>query len=255
MKIGVRKRWIYYGVYAFFLFVIVGILGKSLAPEILSAADVVKVRGIRGDVQTVISDEPAMYIAEDTFQTTEIVAELASAINVTSVVYVEPVVHVAPMAAVSVAPVERNFVMIGGREIPLAYTDNTLEDAGSVSLAWYYGNGKFIYGHNSWNVFGFLETAYNNGGLIGVPAEVRLDGASQYYTVTDAVVYDYDPNMPNKLSTLSSSGIVKTIPMANAIIEAKAIYYNEVGRVERMHRLAIMTCYDGGRKRLVTFLD
>ena len=132
-------------------------------------------------------------------------------------------------------------ITINGRTVALEYTGTTGEDAGGETLAWYYKTGKFIYGHNSWNVFGFLDSAYDGGWLDGMDFSVTMDGDTSYYTVTNYRLYDYDADSP--LCLWDGGSCVKMNPIVKAQLDGVN------------YRMAIMTCYAGSSKRLVVFAN
>ena len=186
-----------------------GIIGN---PEFLTASDSVILTGLDESniVETVALPEPE--------------------VDYSTPVYEEPA-YVAPV----------NNISINGRTVELAGTDSTLENAGSQSLAWYYNTGKFIYGHNSQNVFGFLDSAYDGGWLGGMNFSVTMDGNTSYYTVSNYRLYDYDNDSPKCL--WYGGECTKMNPIVEASLDGVS------------YRMAIMTCYAGSSKRLVIFAN
>lgn len=191
-----------------------GIIGN---PEFLTASDSVILTGLDESniVETVALPEPE--------------------VDYSAPVYEEPVYY----APVYVAPA--NNISINGRMVELAYTDTTGEDAGGQSLAWYYKTGKFIYGHNSQNVFGFLDSAYDGGWLNGMGFSVTMNGNTSYYSVVNYRLYDYDANSP--LCLWYNGTCTKMNPVVGASLDGVS------------YRMAIMTCYAGSSKRLVIFAN
>ena len=192
-----------------------GIIGN---PEFLTASDSVVLTGLDESniVETVALPEPEV--------------EPVSEVVYSAPVYEEPVYY---------APVDN--IAINGRTIELEPTNNTMEDAGSRSLAWYYKTGKFIYGHNSPNVFGFLDSAYDGGWLNGMSFSVTMNGNTSYYTVANYRLYDYDINSP---LCLWYDGVCTKM---NPVVQASLDGVN--------YRMAMMTCYAGSSKRLVVFAN
>ena len=218
----------------------VGIIAN---PETPLASDSVAVTGISnsGVTETVVLD-----VSTVNEQVENNNAESAS----TEAVYQEPAyeepayiepVYEEPVYEEPVYQAPANAISINGRSIDLAYTETTGEDAGGASLAWYYKTGRFIYGHNSWNVFGFLNSAYDGGWLDGMSFSVTMDGQTQYYTVANYRLYDYDASDPKHLWYNGTS--IKMNPIVKANLDGTS------------YRMAIMTCYAGSSKRLVIFAN
>ena len=205
-----------------------GIIGN---PEFLTASDSVILTGLDESniVETVALPEPEVSEASSEVETT------SDEVGYSAPVYEEPVYY----APVYVAPA--NNISINGRTVELAYTGTTGEDAGGQSLAWYYKTGKFIYGHNSQNVFGFLDSAYDGGWLNGMGFSVTMNGDTSYYTVVNYRLYDYDVNSP--LCLWYNGTCTKMNPVVGASLDGVS------------YRMAIMTCYAGSSKRLVVFAN
>ena len=205
-----------------------GIIGN---PEFLTASDSVALTGLDESniVETVALPEPEVSEALTEVET------ISNEVSYATPVYEEPT-YIAP---VYVAPV--NNISINGKTVELAYTGTTAEDAGSQSLAWYYKTGKFIYGHNRQNVFGFLDSAYDGGWLNGMGFSVTMNGNTSYYTVANYRLYDYDANSP--LCLWYNGVCIKMNPVVGASLDGIP------------YRMAIMTCYAGSSKRLVIFAN
>lgn len=210
-------------------------IGIITNPELPFASDSVAVTALDDSraVETVVLPEPVAEIAEEP---TYAEPDYGYAEPVYEEVYYEEPAYEEP---VYTAPA--NNITINGRYVDLAYTDNTGEDAGGAALAWYYKTGKFIYGHNSWNVFGFLDSAYDGGWLLGMTFSVTMDGATSYYTVANYRLYDYDASQPKYLWYNGES--YKMNPIVKASLDGTS------------YRMAIMTCYAGSSKRLVIFAN
>lgn len=226
------------------IFLFSSFIGIFANPELPFASDSVEVSGISnlGVTETIILPESNIDDGKNNTASSESPREEESAPseNYTEVareelVYEEPVYE----EPVYVAPV--NNITIYDRTLELAYTDSTGENAGGAALAWYYKTGKFIYGHNSWNVFGFLNSAYDGGWLDGMGFSVTMNGITSYYTVANYRLYDYDTSDPTHLWYNGSS--IKMNPVVRASLDGVS------------YRMAIMTCYAGSSKRLVIFAN
>ena len=207
-----------------FLLLIGGLIGVICNPGWLAAADNVVLSGLNPDgiVETVVLPEPE--------------PEEVSA----------PEVVLAPEAGRTVQyTMPANYIAINGRTIALEYTDSTAENAGAATLAWYHSGGKFIYGHNTGNVFGFLDVAYDGGWLMGMNFTVSMDGETRNYTVADYRVYDRTGDY-----TLGYEGY--SYGMA-PIMRAELL--DAPTHTTVPYRMAIMTCYAGSTQRLVVFAN
>ena len=120
-----------------------------------------------------ITASPDFLIASENIE----VVGLNNSKIVETVIIPEPV-YVAP-ARVYTAPA--NHIDIAGRSIRVEYTNSTAVDAGNV-VKFY--NNKFLYGHNSYNVFGFLPFVG-----IGQTFSVSYNGAVTNYRVSNKVEY------------------------------------------------------------------
>lgn len=213
-----------------------GIIGN---PEFLTASDSVVLTGLNETniVETVALPEP---------ETAEVssVAEVAYEDTAYYETYYEPVYeeYYEEYYYEEPAPyIPANNIAINGDVIALEYTNSTAENAGSEALAWYYKTGKFIYGHNAWNVFGFLDSAYDGGWLGGMDFSVTMNGSTSYYTVVNYRLYDYDASSP--LCLWYNGTCTKMNPVVGASLDGVS------------YRMAIMTCYAGSSKRLVVFAN
>ena len=112
-----------------------------------------------------------------------------------------------------------NQVSIAGRTLSLVHVDSTAADAGNHVNK--YGN-KFLYGHNTSNVFGVL---YNVG--VGEVFSVTENGVTKKYRVRAVVIYEKVNDYTLRLND-------KDIKMT---VVAKA-RYNGVN-----YDLSLMTCY------------
>ena len=215
-----------------FIILISSFIGIIANPELPFASDSVAVTGLdnAGIVETIPLPEPEPAQEEPGYA--EPVYEGPT--------YEEPI-YEEPVYEEPVYYAPANNITINERYVDLAYTDTTGEDAGSAALAWYYKTGKFIYGHNSWNVFGFLDSAYDGGWLLGMAFSVTMDGNTEYYTVTNYRLYDYDPSEPKYL--WYNGEATKMNPIVKATLDGSS------------YRMAIMTCYAGSSKRLVIFAN
>lgn len=161
---------------------------------------------------------------------------LVSAASVNSV----PVVHV------SVAP--QNAILISGKTIQIEQSGNT--NYVSNYNANRYGE-KFIYGHNSANIFGVLYGAY-----VGQNFTVYTGGIMHNYVVSKVVVYE--KNEANGLLQLNGKGNYMGA-VSNAIEKSIDPVTGQVST--KPYSLALMTCYGtmlgGGRAthRLVVFAN
>lgn len=116
-----------------------------------------------------------------------------------------------------VAPM--NKIQIGGRTIEIINTDNTKNNSGNY--VYKYGT-KFLYGHNSANVFGVL---YNLGA--GATFSVTENGQTQNYVVRQAVIYEKVNDYTLKLNDQEI--------MMSVITRARYAGTN--------YDLSLMTCY------------
>ena len=144
-------------------------IGIFANPEILTASDSVAVSGLdnAGIVETVLPPEPEpepACIAAPTY--------VASA-----PVYTAPPVYVAPT----------NNIQIAGRTLEIVDVVSTTVNAGNHVNK--YGD-KFLYGHNSANVFAGL---YNMGP--GSVFTVSYGGVTRNYQIAQAVVFEKNDGM------------------------------------------------------------
>lgn len=195
-------------------------IGISSSPNFLLASDDVSVVDLDQTkiVQTIIPEpEPAP----------------APAPVVTAVS--RPTTKAAPAAA-PVAP--SNHLDISGRSLKVEYTESTAVNAGNV-VKFY--NNKFLYGHNSGNVFGFLS-----GVGVGTTFSLTYNGVTTNYRVSNKVTYEKTGS-----TTLGLNGA--TIKMGHV---AAGFSPDEV-----KHSLSIMTCAGtplgngDATHRLVLFAD
>ncbi len=216
-----------------FLLLFASFIGIINSPEILTATDTVNVARINdaSAVETVIKQEPEADIKADSEYYFDSVGDANTIVS-----YAQEIIEPA-------YTLPANNIQINGRTIELGYTGSTAENAGEATYAWYYSSGKFIYGHNSRNVFGFLNSAYDEGWLSGMTFTVNINGSTSNYTIVDYRLYDYNPATPSKLYYGDNSTTMH--PIIAASPEAGGATY----------RMAIMTCYAGSSKRLVVFAN
>lgn len=146
----------------------IGIVGS---PDFLIASDDVNVLDLDQTkvVQTVIPEpepepEPAPAAATPVYN------------------YVAPAAPAAPVAvAPAPAPAPTNHLDLAGRSLTVEYTSSTAVDAGGV-VKFY--NNKFLYGHNSGAVFGFLPSVG-----IGQTFSLTYNGVVTHYRVSNKVEY------------------------------------------------------------------
>ena len=131
------------------------------APEFLIASEDVDINGINNTkvVQTVVP-EPVKPVA-----TTSVARTTSKTTTVRAAV---------PKAAA-------NKLNIAGRSLTVEYSPNTAVDAGRV-VKFY--NNKFLYGHNSSNVFGFLPSVG-----VGSTFSLTYNGVTTNYRVMEKVEY------------------------------------------------------------------
>lgn len=140
--------------------------------------------------------------------------------------------------AASPAPVAANRLNLAGRSLTVEYTSSTAVNAGNV-VKFY--NNKFLYGHNSGHVLGFLPTVG-----VGTVFSLTFNGVTTNYRVSNKV--EYAKTGP---TTLGLNGA--TINMSRV-----ANGYSPDGV---RHSISIMTCsgvsYGNGdaSHRLVLFAD
>ncbi len=147
------------------LFLLFCLIGLSLVPEFLTATDVVNVVGIDDSkaVETVFLSEPEP----------ESKPEPGPA----------PVVAKAPVAGVTTTVANPKIVNYNVTIV----TDKIV--AKNLSYSDIYRTGKFIYAHNSSNLFGNLK--YLN---IGDVFTITESGVAQKYQVIDKVIYEKADN-------------------------------------------------------------
>lgn len=142
-------------------------------------------------------------------------------------------VYVAPTPA---APA--NHLDIAGRSLTVEYTSDTAVNAGSV-VKFY--NNRFLYGHNTSYVLGFLPSVG-----IGQTLSLTYNGVVTYYRVSNKVEY-----AKTSATTLGIGGV--TYKMGHVA--------NGYDPSEVRHSIVIMTCsgtsYGNGdaSHRLVLFAD
>ena len=212
-----------------FLLLIVGVMSVVGNPGWLTATDTVMLTGVDfGHLEAGLNPDGMT----ETVSVSEFLPES------------EPVL--APEAGQVLEYVEpANNIRINGRVIALEYTDSTAEDAGEAALAWYHGGGKFIYGHNSGDVFGFLDIAYDGGWLEGMNFSVTMEGVAQNYTVVNYRLYDLVDGY-----TLGYEGY--NYGMAPIM---RAELFDVPTHSTLAYQMAIMTCYAGSTQRLVVFAE
>ena len=123
-----------------------------------------------------------------------------------------------------------NNITIAGRFIPLIQTGST--DVVYDNAASRYGE-KFVYGHNTGNVFGVLYGAWS-----GQTFSVTMNSVTKNYMVSDVVIYE--KNQANGLLQINGHGnYMKSV--ANAI---KKTINETTSQVDlTYYDLSIMTCY------------
>ena len=146
-------------------------IGIFANPEILTASDSAAVNGLdnAGIVETVLLPEPE--------PEPELVYTAAPNYVVSAPVYAAPPVYVVPV----------NNIQIAGRTLEIVDVASTTVNAGNHVNK--YGD-KFLYGHNSANVFAGL---YNMGS--GSVFTVSYGGMTRNYQVAQAVVFEKNDGM------------------------------------------------------------
>lgn len=174
-----------------FLFIIFGLFGVVSNPGILTATDTFTATGLdnTGVVETVPLPEP------------------------------EPEPMKAPSAGYTYVPPANN-IQFAGRVIQIVDVGDTRVDAGNHVNK--YGS-KFLYGHNSWGVFGSLPSLG-----VGSTFTVTYGGTTTTYQVANTVIFEKNP----ETGLLQKDGFGDyMVSVASAIDEGK--YYD----------MALMTCY------------
>lgn len=149
-----------------------------------------------------------------------------------------PVARVSTAPAVSAPAAPSSHLDIAGRSLTVEYTNNTAVNAGNVVK---FFNNRFLYGHNSASVFGFLPSV----GL-GQTFSLTYNGVVTTYRVTNKVEY--------AKTSSTTLGIGSTNYKMGHV--ANGYDPNEV-----RHSIVIMTCsgtsYGNGdaSHRLVLFAD
>ncbi len=195
-----------------FLLLLSSLIGVVITPGFLTADDVVSVTGLdaSGIVETVPlpeskpKAEPVPVVAKANAKNT------ATSNNVT---YTVPKPVTQPTSQ-KVAPA--NAISIAGRVLPIVDVADTAVNAGNHVNK--YGS-KFLYGHNSSNVFGFLP-----GMKVGNVFTVAYGGTSRNYQIREVQIFRKASE-----TTLEANG--QTYRMT-AIANGK-------GRYE----MVLMTCY------------
>lgn len=194
-----------------FLLLIFSLIGAATNPTILIANQIGSVKAPEFNaVETIIQenhlDGPVQIID--------------SPLNTLASAQIEPV---AP-------PIPSDNISVLGRVVPLMYSASTAtvyDHAASV-----YG-GKFIYGHNSSDVFGVLYSA-----AAGQVFSVTLGGVTQNYVIADIVVYE--KNQSNGLLQVNGHGNY----MNSVAAGIKKEVSEETGQVGMSYYdLSLMTCY------------
>ena len=193
-----------------FLLLISGLIGIVMAPDFLMATDDVQIAApVFDDVLTeeIVEETPVAY--------EEPVEE---AIYYESV-YEEPV-YKEPVYEEPIYYAPANTISIAGKYLEVVDVDSTLDDSGEHVNK--YGD-RFLYGHNSWNVFGSLV---NLG--VGETFSVYYGGVNQNYQISKIVIYEKNANT-GKLQ-----------------INGEGSYMNAVAKAKNsgvQYDLSIMTCY------------
>ena len=188
--------------YIFFI-LISSFIGAITAPNFLMA-DHISVKSPGYDAVLTVEEKP-------------VVVEEAEVVTVQA----EPQVYIAPATpATPVYTPPMNQITIAGRSIQINDVADTSVDSGNFVNK--YGP-SFLYGHNSWNVF---------GSLVNVPAgsvfSVTYGGVVTNYQVTQVVIFE--KNTGNGLLQLNGGGNYMR-RVANATHDG--VQYD----------LSIMTCY------------
>lgn len=209
-----------------FLLIIASIIGVISNPLFLTASDSVELNELdkSGIVETVIAESE---------QNTEPVSTANSSATTIST----PVVVVASTASYSsTSSYPANYIAISGRVLEIIDISSTAVDAGNHVNK--YGS-KFLYGHNSAEVFGGLS-----GVGVGNTFEVSYGGASAVYIVTEVGMYE------------------KTNDTHITDVSTGTVYaMGAIARNAKGHDYAIMTCagqsYGNGdaSHRLVVYAD
>ena len=201
-------------------------IGIVLTPEMLSASDAVAIAGLDNTsiVQTIplpVSD----FVNEEIFDTTPALSEPTPDYSYTleyAQDYFAPAATATESVAVNVAPAyPANYIQVGGNMVEVIDVGNTDLDAGNSVFR--YG-GKFLYGHNTANVFGVL---YNVG--VGSTFVVSSGGIAQTYRVDKVVIYEQ-----TDAYTLTANGVDT---YRSDLIKARP------DRKSASYDLALMTCY------------
>ena len=224
-----------------FLLLICSFIGIVNAPSFLMATDAVELSNVDASkvVETVILPEPTPEptpapssepITSRTTTATEAtaIATTAAPVNPTTPAQADP------LATNTVT----NAIVITGRVIPIVEVGDATVDSGNHVNK--YGD-KFLYGHNSANVFGALSNLST-----GQTFTVSLNGTSTNYQIAKIVIYEKNRET-GQLQLNGSGNYMRAV--ANA--RSEGISYD----------LSIMTCYgtayDNGdaSHRLVIFAN
>lgn len=182
-------------------------------PEFLNASKDIQVSGINNDkiVQTVVP-EPVKPVVKTPVRTARTTAARAAASKATP-------------------RVVANRLSIAGRNLTVEYSSNTAVDAGNV-IKFY--NNKFLYGHNSANVFGFLPSVG-----VGSVFSLTYNGVTTNYRIMEKV--EYAKASPTTLSLngreFSMAYIAKGMNKYNLTIMTCS--GKSLGRGDATHRLVL----------------
>ena len=160
-----------------FLIIIAGLIGIINSPTFLAATDRVAVTGLdqNGIVETVLPEPETIDVSSEPISSGsfgDIAASNSASENALAQSTIVQEVPVAPANAISV----------GGRVIGIVEVGNTAVDSGDHVNKF---GDKFLYGHNSTEVFGNLVCVG-----VGNVFTVAYGGASTNYQVVERVIYE-----------------------------------------------------------------
>ena len=213
-----------------FLLLILSLLGVINASEFLTATDTVELAGL--DEAKIIETVPLPEPEPSAEVVAPVVYGVTSSSLSTSVVN-ETANFVVPTSDVAMAP--GNTIAIAGRVLEIVdVADTTIDSGGHVNK---YGD-KFLYGHNSVDVFGGLV---NLG--VGNIFTVSYGGVSRNYQVAKIVIYEKDLET-GKLRLDGAGNYMRSVANARSgdtryDLSLMTCYGTSYGNGDASHRLVI----------------
>lgn len=211
-------------------------IGIMANPEMLMASDRVNVTGLdSANIVETVLPEPVVTETGAAFVLPENrpVAAVNNSTRTTSA------------ATMAVAPVVANSIRIGGRTINTVTVPEVDENPGSVAKVYTNANGgKFVYAHNSANLFGVLYSVKP-----GDTFTLTTGGVAQTYRVTEksGPYYLY---CSQGTPCVNGGTKLRGLTTISSVVQNLG-YNNETGNY---HDMALQTCY-GSDQRIFVFAD